>query len=101
MRPIEFENEHLAVLNRAHRIYVNKSQLRGQMWRDFPPSDKLRELRERVSRLEAGYQQIRFDDPVEPPAAEVVVKEALIEDALDLINYAAFFIKQLERGQRG
>lgn len=97
-----FEDEHARVFNRAHRIYLEKSVLRGQMWLEFPPSDKLRELRERVTRLENGYQQIRFEDTTPGPEDPFhVIRNALIEDALDLINYANFFIKQIERGQRG
>jgi hypothetical protein len=90
----EFDDEHARVLNRAHRIFIDKSKLRGQMWMEFPPSDKIRELRERVTRLENGYQRIRWTE-------DDIMKAALIEDALDMINYAAFFIKQLERGQNG
>jgi len=96
MPPPDFEDEHARVLNRAHRIFLDKSLVRGQMWMEFPPSDKIRELRERVTRLENGYQQIRFED-----IPNETIKMYLIEDALDMINYAAFFIKQLERGQSG
>lgn len=102
MSRIDPEGEHSWVLDRAQRIFVAKSQLRGQMWADFPPSDKIRELKERVARLENGYQQIRFEDTTPGPEDPFRhIRESLIEDALDAINYAAFFIKQLERGQRG
>jgi len=57
------------------------------MWLEFPPSDKIRELRERVTRLEHAY-----------PTAPMQV---MVEDALDIINYAAFLIKQIERGMSG
>jgi hypothetical protein len=57
------------------------------MWLEFPPSDKIRELKERVMRLEHAYPRVRSN--------------ILVEEALDIINYAAFFVKQIERGQRG
>lgn len=102
MPDVGFDEEHARVLNRAHRIFLDKSILRGQMWMEFPPSDKLRELRERVTRLDHAYQQVRFEDTTPGPEDPfAVVKACMIEDALDLINYAAFFIKQIERGQRG
>jgi hypothetical protein len=88
MTTIDYESEHQRVFKRAHDIYVAKSQVRGQLWLHFPPSDKIRELRERVARLEQAY------------ANEANV-DIMVEDALDLINYAAFFIKQIEAGQRG
>jgi hypothetical protein len=99
---LSFEDEHARVLNRAHQIFLDKSPIRGQMWLEFPPSDKIRELRERVTRLENGYPQIISEDTtlsIQEPNG--FMREVLIEDALDIINYAAFFIKQIERGQRG
>jgi len=99
---LSYEDEHARVLNRAHQIFLDKSVLRGQMWIEFPPSDKIRELRERVRRLTEGYQLIRFEDTTPGPEdPNHAIRDAVIEDALDTINYAAFLIKQLERGQRG
>jgi hypothetical protein len=52
--------------------------------------------------MENLYQQVRFEDatpgPEHPYDTELNV---LAEDAIDLINYATFFVKQLRRGQRG
>ena len=78
------------MLERANSIFLEKSHVRGQMWLEFPPSDKIRELRERVTRLEHAYAN-----------RTAKVDEIMIEDALDIINYAAFFIKQIERGMGG
>ena len=83
----DFEKEHRAVLDRANSIYMGKSMVRGQMWLEFKPSDKIREMKERIMRIENAYEREQFD--------------AIIEDALDLINYTVFLIKQVERGQRG
>jgi len=102
MTPISFDDEHARVFNRAHRIFQDKSQIRGQMWMEFPPSDKLREMRERLTRLEHAYQQIRFEDTTPGPEdPNHTVRTVMIEDALDMLNYCNFFIKQIERGQRG
>jgi hypothetical protein len=100
MPTFDFEMEHFRVLGRAQQIFKDKSKLRGQMWLEFPPSDKIRELIERARRLESGYQHIRFEDGLGPDT-DAVIRLAMIEDALDIINYATFFVKQLERGQRG
>jgi len=94
----EYEVEHFRVLQRAHAIFVEKSATRGQMWLDFPPSDKIRELRERVMRLENTYDAM-LGEPVQPQNSSIA--PILVEDALDTINYAAFLIKQIERGMRG
>jgi hypothetical protein len=93
-----FEQEHEAVFARATKIFKDKSQTRGQMWMEFPPSDKIRELRERVQRIENAYAAMN-QEAVNPRNSSIA--PIIIEDVLDLINYANFLIKQIERGQRG
>lgn len=100
--PEDFVQEHEAVFAEATNIFKKRSMVRGQMWLDWPPSDKLREMKERLGRLEHLYQEIRFEDTTpgpEDPYREI--KAVLIEDALDTLNYVNFFIKQVRRGQRG
>jgi len=98
----EFEREHFRVLQRAHAIFVEKSAVRGQLWLEFPPSDKIRELAERTLRLQEGYklrEHLRTNNAIDQHIADI--EGILVEDALDAINYAAFLIKQIERGMRG
>jgi hypothetical protein len=98
----DYQAEHESVFNEATNIFRKRSEVRGQMWMEFPPSDKLREIRERLTRLEHGYQEIRFEDTTPGPEDPFhQIKRVLEEDALDLLNYCNFFIKQLRRGQRG
>ena len=98
----DFQVEHESVFNEAVNIYTRQSKVRGQMWMEFPPSDKLREIRERLKRLEYAYQEIRFEDTTPGPEDPYrQIRLVMEEDALDLLNYANFFIKQIRRGQRG
>lgn len=86
------------MLQRANSIFREKSNVRGQMWLEFPPSDKIRELRERVTRLEHAYKK---REASESKGERGVLETDMVEDALDLINYAAFFVKQITRGMSG
>ncbi len=83
--------EHWRILQRAGNIYNDRSRVRGQMWRTMPPSDKIRELDERVKRIQYAYPQLRSSQAV----------AIIIEDALDIINYATFLVRQLEEGASG
>ena len=96
MSPLDFEAEHIRVFERATNIFKEKSQIRGQMWLEFPPSDKIRELRERVTRIENAYAIAE-----EGTKDDRIWMMAIVEDALDVLNYTNFLIKQIERGQRG
>lgn len=84
---------HLNVLDDAHEIFVKKDAVRGDMWREFPPSDKIRELGERVRRIEKAYDRVS--------AGHLPSVAIIREDALDLINYSVFLIRQLDEGARG
>lgn len=97
---IDYEIEHAEIFMEANRVYKRASAVRGQMWLEFPPSDKIRELRERVTRIEHAYE--KREDPSCPdvPSGEIL-ESVIIEDAIDIINYAAFLVKQIRRGQRG
>ena len=79
---------HLVTMMDAFYLYQEKDAIRGDMWRQFPPSDKIRELRERVMRINAAYS---LDTG----------REAIISDAIDAINYNVFLIRQLREGAKG
>jgi hypothetical protein len=84
---------HAQVLQEANHIYQEKSLQRGDMWRQFPVGDKIRELRERVTRIEAISQR---------EGLLISTKnDLLIEEGLDIINYTVFMIRQLREGTPG
>ena len=93
----DFEREHLNVLMEAHEIFVQKSKVRGQMWLNHPPSDKIREIGERAERMANALPLLQTGNI---PRKEEI-REIIIEDALDVINYADFLIKLLRRGDDG
>lgn len=89
---------HLNVAMDAVALFFDKDELRGDMWRAFPPSDKIRELSERVLRIEAMYSKLLPSNSAE---YRTRMKASIKEDALDLINYAVFLVRQLDEGMTG
>lgn len=81
---------HLSVLDGAYLVYIEKDAQRGDMWRQFPVEDKIRELRERVTRLEAlsDRSEIKIETK----------HQLMIDEGVDIINYAVFMIRQLQEG---
>ena len=102
-RPFDYESEHSAIFYEAMRIYKDRSTVRGQMWLEWPPSDKIREMRERIMRIEAAYiNRERMIPPIEGPEfPHSALDRTIIEDSLDLLNYTVFLIKQIRRGMSG
>jgi hypothetical protein len=101
--PSEDHYQHQQVLDEAQRIFEQKDSLRGDMWRKYPPSDKIREIRERADRLTSANTILArmAEENGDTHANGDLVEETLISDALDTINYAAFLIKQIREGARG
>jgi hypothetical protein len=99
----DFAAEHRAVLDEAMKIYVSKSQVRGQLWKTMPPSDKIRELGERVERLKEAYLRREEVLPVVQGSEfpQAALDHVLIEDSLDIINFSVFLIRQIREGARG
>jgi len=77
----------------AQDIFVDRNALRGDLWRKFPPSDKIRELRERVMRVE---RLATIDWQVQEGR-----EAAIADECLDIINYAVFLIRQTREGVAG
>jgi hypothetical protein len=108
--PDDYEREHREVLDAAMDIFIDRSHIRGQMWLDWPPSDKIRELKERVGRIESAYARREelynlpeMEEEYEAKAG-IAVSEldlAIESDAIDLINYADFLVKQIRRRMCG
>lgn len=99
--PEDFQGEHQRVLDEAMKVFVAKSHVRGQMWLDFPPSDKIRELQERVRRIENAYKARHTAGLTDDGGSLHVYEDAIIEDSIDIINYATFLVKQIRRGTTG
>ena len=99
----DYEAEHRAVLDEALQIHIEKSQVRGQLWLTMPPSDKIRELDERVNRIQVAYAAREQVIPPEqgPEFPQAPFERAIIEDALDILNYAVFLIRQIRAGEHG
>ena len=80
--------EQLLIMLDSFYIYQERDAVRGDMWRAFPPSDKIRELKERALRIAAAYELGGASD-------------VIVEDAQDIINYATFLIRQIREGATG
>lgn len=78
------------ILLEAKEIYKERNAVRGNIWRDFSARTHLMHLRSKLARIEYAMGQ----DPTQADLAN-----AIIDDSLDLINYAAFLVVQVREGK--
>lgn len=85
---------HEHVLDRAMLIYIDRDELRGDLWRTRPIRHKLEMIREKHDRIQRGLYMLRIRD-----SNDEAIKGAITDDALDIINFAAFVVRLIEEGQ--
>jgi hypothetical protein len=101
--------EQLQVFGAAADVYDDRHALRGDAWKDFPPSDLIHHLESKTARLnamvmkletaEGDLNQIELleDTETDKDKVEMFIQRLRIEirdDALDLIDYAAFLVRR-------
>lgn len=79
-------SQHLAVLNTAAGIYIERSEVRGELWTEdqFTIEDFIEQIRFKSQRARAAAS-------IDSPAA----KEELLDSLYDAINYAAFAVRKI------
>lgn len=82
-----------SVLDRALAIFDERNRLRLDVWAQFDEDDALFHIKSKLARLESLSGQMFYkNDDREGPG----VREAFIDDALDIINYAVFAVRHAE-----
>lgn len=91
----------LEVLVSALDIYEERSRVRGETWAEFDHHDCIHHLNSKMARLRNAAQLLagrsaaaaRGDEVDEGVTDELI--SAMEDDALDVINYAAFLVRHL------
>lgn len=87
-------------------IFSDRTKVRGHMWREFPPSDKLRMMGEKLRRAEAAYARLQMyeqtyaNDEIHSGTLKFF-KDEFEDSLLDLNNFSVFAIRQVREGARG
>src|SRR4051812_42477828 len=93
--------QQLEVLASALDIYEERSRVRGETWAEFDHHDCIHHLSSKLARLKNAAQLLagraaaasRGDEVDETVTDELL--SAMEDDALDVINYAAFLVRHL------
>lgn len=81
----EAEVEQLRIFVEALGIYADRDAARGEAWREFGTEDKAHHIRSKAARISAGIGRVNI--------GSIKITD-LVDEALDIINYAAFFVRQ-------
>jgi hypothetical protein len=90
----ESERQQFDVMVRAFEIFRERSIVRGDLWAKFTSLDAFQNMESKMARIQHGRQRLEEIDDLHKD--HHVLLESVVDDALDLINYATFLIRHLE-----
>lgn len=91
--------QHLDVLAKSLGIYMERTEVRGELWAEFDEHDSFHHMRSKVARIGVILQDGRYSDTQlidDPPLINAdSLRKTLLDEAYDLINYTAFLIRHI------
>ena len=97
--------QQLEVLATAMDIHVERTEVRGDTWAQFDHHDCIHHMSSKLARIKGAAQQLagiphkstvmpeQWDGEFAPLRDKLV--DAILDDALDMINYSAFLVRHL------
>lgn len=90
---LEFEDtptnrDQLMVFIRSMRLFEERNKKYGDLWKEYGWRGNLLHVQSKAARV----RKVWWDQATQPPGDQD------LDDAFDLINYAAFFIRNVEEG---
>ncbi len=86
------EGQQFDVLVRAFEIFRERSHVRGDLWKDFHVKDAQHHISSKQARISKAIE--RADSGV---LGLTEFEIEVVDDALDIINYAAFIVRHVEK----
>lgn len=88
----ESERQQFDVLYRAFEVFRDRNNVRGDLWKDFDIGDPLHHMAGKLARIRKAME--RLDSGA---IGKQVFEDEVADDALDVINYAAFIVRHVEK----
>lgn len=87
------------VVEDALEIHIKREEVRRGLWKEYPAKDQFNQIRIKIDRimrtLELIDQMISGPDDGHLPESVAALKEEIISESHDIINYATFGVRQL------
>lgn len=93
----ESERQQFDTLMRVFEIFRDRSEVRGDLWAEFAPHDAVQNMKSKMARIDRALTGLPGDGKMKLSEDTIIrLKEAIIDDALDLCNYSVFLVRHLE-----
>jgi hypothetical protein len=86
------ERQQFDCLVRAFEIFRERSKMRGDLWTQFTETDATFHIGSKLARLNQALRLIE-----EGKRGKQELEESLVDDALDIVNYAVFLVRHVEK----
>lgn len=86
------EAQQFDVFSRALEVFKERSHVRGDLWAKFDIKDAQTHIASKLARITAAVERYQRGD-----AGKQAIEDAISDDAIDIINYAAFIVRHNEK----
>lgn len=100
MNLTEDQEEHFKMLLAALQIYLQRDKIRGDLWRSRPLSHKMEMIAEKHDRVMAGLDRLS-EVPLDDDDLAIEIIRAMIDDLLDIVNFAVFGVRLIKEKKIG
>lgn len=87
-------NQQLRVFQKSLSIYIERSEVRGELWAAFQTDDAIRQAKSKLARAEFTLKMLE-DPDTESSLLKVALEEEALDSLYDLINFAAFAVRHI------
>lgn len=91
--PTPTNRDQMRTLLDAFLKFRERNDLRENLWAEFPASDAVHHARSKIARVEAMVAKLERD--AFPNGRRGELEAEILDDSLDLINYAAFVARNV------
>lgn len=88
----ESERQQFDVMVRAFEIFRDRSRVRGDLWKDFHVKDAQHHIASKMARITKAEERLQSGD-----LGRIEYEDEVVDDALDIINYATFIVRHVEK----
>jgi hypothetical protein len=87
--------QHMETLIQAYLIFGDRSLVRGDLWAEHDVHDAWSHAKDKLFRVQTVLERLEAAKAEKNHVLSLRMKEAINDDILDLINYAAFMYRHL------
>ena len=91
---------YFGILGEAFQIHLDKERIRKALWKDYPAEDQSNQIKVKIDRIIRSLERLRQQEADSGPLSSAL-RDNILEELYDIINYSVFAARLVEPGDLG